>query len=215
MSNTRYPKQCYYMLRRLDEICRNTWATKIKHLLHENGFWFVWISDGVGDSSQFLKIFRQHLIDSSLQVLQRKIVDSSKANYYKYFKSLLNTERYLSIDMSLNNRRILSNFRCSSHCLNIVKGRHKKIDHNLRFCDLCLERNIHVVEDEFHFLMVCPAHDDLRTLYFHAKWKSSYPTKELFTEIMADPRPMCIKSLAKCLVESFKIRKLSYIWKIL
>ena len=35
--------------------------------------------------------------------------------------------------------------------------------------------------------------------------KSPYPTKELINEIMADPRPMCIRSLAKRLVESFKL----------
>ena len=75
---------------------------------------------------------------------------------------------------------------------------------------MCLKRNLHVMEDEFHLLMVCPAYDELGTLYFHAQWKSSYPTKELFNEILADPRTMCIKSLAKLLVESFKIRKLSY-----
>ena len=74
------------MLRRLDEIDRYTWATKIKHLLRENGFWFVWISDGVEDSFQFLMIFKQRLIDCSIQVLQQKIGNSSKANYYKYFK---------------------------------------------------------------------------------------------------------------------------------
>ena len=92
----------------------------------------MWISDGVGDSSQFLNIFRQRLIDCSLQVLQQNIGDSSKANYYKYFKSLLNTEIFLSIDMSFNNRCILSNFRCPSHCLNIEKG-HQNCYHSLRF----------------------------------------------------------------------------------
>ena len=71
MSNTRYPKQCYYVLRRLDENGRNTVATKIKYLLHENGFGFVWISCGVGNSSQFLTVFGQRLIDCSLQVLQQ------------------------------------------------------------------------------------------------------------------------------------------------
>ena len=104
------------------------------------------------------------------------------------------------------NRRILSNFRWSSHCLNFKKVRYKTIYHNLRFCEMCLKRNIH----GFHLLMVCPVHEELRTLYFDAKRKSLNPTKELCNEIMADPRPMSIKSFAKYLVESFNIRKLSY-----
>ena len=59
------------------------WATKIKLVLHEHSLGFVWISDGVGDSPQFLKIFRNSFIDCSFQVLQQTKGDSSKANYYK------------------------------------------------------------------------------------------------------------------------------------
>ena len=93
---------------------------------------------------------------------------------------------------------------------NFETGKHQNMYHNLRFCDLCLKRKIYIVEDEFHFLMVCPADDDLRTLSFQAKLKSSYSTKELFNEIMAEPRPMLIKTLMKVLGGSFKIRKLSF-----
>ena len=66
MSNSRYPKHCYLLLRRLDECGRNTWATKVKHLLFENGFGYVWINNGVGNSSHFLKCFKQRLIDTSV-----------------------------------------------------------------------------------------------------------------------------------------------------
>ena len=47
MPTTRYPKQCYHMLRRLDETVRKTWASKIKNVLYEYGFGYVWINDGV------------------------------------------------------------------------------------------------------------------------------------------------------------------------
>ena len=53
------------MLRRLDENGRKTWASKIKHLVHEYDVGYVWINDGVGNCSQFLKCFKQRSLDTS------------------------------------------------------------------------------------------------------------------------------------------------------
>ena len=78
MPTTRYSKQCYHMLRRLDEIGRKTWASKIKNVLYEYGFGYVWIYDGVGNCSQFLKCFERRHKDCSLKNLQQKIRDSSE-----------------------------------------------------------------------------------------------------------------------------------------
>ena len=54
MPPTRYPKQCYQLLRRLDKNGRKTWASKIKNVLYEYGFGYVWINDSVGKCSQLL-----------------------------------------------------------------------------------------------------------------------------------------------------------------
>ena len=54
MPTTRYPKQYYHMLRKLDENGRKTWASKIKNVLYEYGFGYVWINDGDGNSSHLL-----------------------------------------------------------------------------------------------------------------------------------------------------------------
>ena len=68
----------------------------------------------------------------------------------------------------------MSNFRCSSHCLNVEKGRHQNIDYCLRFCNICLDRNCYVVEDEFHFVLVCPVYNELRLFYFQEVWTNAY-----------------------------------------
>ena len=44
----------------------------------------------------------------------------------------------------------------------IEKGRHLGIDRNYRNCPICLKRNVYVIEDEFHFMMVCPEYEPLR-----------------------------------------------------
>ena len=40
------------------------------------------------------------------------------------------------------------------------------IDYCLRFCNICVGKNGFVVEDEFHFLLVCPVPMNFGFLYF-------------------------------------------------
>jgi hypothetical protein len=41
MHDSRYPKQCYYMLLKLDVANRTTWTTKAKNVLARFGFNYV------------------------------------------------------------------------------------------------------------------------------------------------------------------------------
>ena len=57
MDNSRYPKACYEMLRKLDEAGKTNWVTKIKQLLMRYGFANVWFEQQVGNCSVFLTFF--------------------------------------------------------------------------------------------------------------------------------------------------------------
>ena len=94
------------------------------------------------------------------------VTDSSKATHYKYFKSNLDVEKYLFVDLNFICRKTLANFRCSSHNLLIEKGRHLNIEREYTFCPFCLGRNVYSTEDEFYFFMVCRMYADLREKYF-------------------------------------------------
>ena len=59
----RYPFQCYRMLKQLDDTGRKTWSSNIKQLLFSFGFGFVWLAQDVGDSAQFITIFKQRVTD--------------------------------------------------------------------------------------------------------------------------------------------------------
>ena len=181
MDNTRYPKQCYYMLYHLDESGRNTWASKIKDLLSDFGFGYVWISHDVGNDREFLRIFTQRIKDCYTQKWFSLVNESSKVFHYRHFKSLLNPELYINIDLNYVLKKALSKFRCSSHELMIEKCRHLSIDRNFRFCKICEEQNINVVEDEFHFFFECQSYEFLRITYFEKKLaKHQEPTKFTF-----------------------------------
>ena len=52
--------------------------------------------------------------------------------------------------------------RRSAHNLNIEIGRHDNTLQENKLCYLC---NSQAVEDEFHFIMMCPVYDELRHTY--------------------------------------------------
>ena len=166
MSSLRYPKQSYFMLFQLDEAGKCTWATCIKNILFSYGFGHVWILQYVGDENQFMKIFGQRIKNCFTQKWHGFVDESSKTLHYKFFKSLLTPETYLNVDISYSHKRILSDFRCSSHSLMIERGRHLSIDRKYRFCPICEKNSIYVIEDEYHFFFECRVYEELRRIYF-------------------------------------------------
>ncbi|MEW8544974.1 MAG: reverse transcriptase family protein, partial [Candidatus Thiodiazotropha sp.] len=209
MPTHRYPHQCYKMLRSLDEAGRTTWASHIRSLLFEHGFGYVWVANTVGDANRFIKIFKQRIKDISVQNWKSRIEESPKANHYKHFKSLLNVEKYLSVDLSYACRRTLANFRCSGHTLMIEKGRHMQIEREYRFCPFCVERNVYSVEDEFHFFMVCPTYQDLRNMYFKPHWHNMISLHHFYT-IFKSTDDQSIFAISKFLLSAFALRNLYY-----
>ena len=56
----------------------------------------------------------------------------------------------------------LSQFRLSSHDLEIERGRYADVDRDARICHFC---NNNQIENEYHFLLICPLYRGLRKLY--------------------------------------------------
>ena len=149
----------------------DTWATHIKQVLFQFGFGYAWLANEVGDTIAFTKLFKIRVVDCAIQNLNEKVNNSSKTLYYRNFKTLLDVERYLSIDLPYLYKRALSDFRCSGHSLNIETGRHQKIDRELRHCHYCLKSNIYVINiDEFHMLLLCPFYSNVRIEFFLQRW---------------------------------------------
>ena len=205
MPNHRYPKQCYGMLKSLTAAGKNTWATHIRSLLFENGFGHAWIAGTVGDTNAFLSMSTHRINDISLQNWQRSLNDSPKANHYKHFKSQLDVEKYLFIDLSFICRITLAKFRCSSHNLQVEKGRHQNIEHEYRFCPFCLERNVYTIEDELHFFMLCSMYNDLRNQYFKPAWKLNICPQKFYS-IMRTTDKQSLFSISKFLVSALELR---------
>ena len=165
MPSTRYVKNCYLMLKKLDERGKTTWASSVRALLYKYGFGIVWMEQCVGDKESFLNEFVRRLNDCHEQDWHRDINNSSKLSIYCTFKSLLEREMYLDVVDSWKFRRVITKFRVSCHNLEIEKGRHEGILLEKRVCKFCEEIGITVIEDEFHFLLCCPIYNDIRMQY--------------------------------------------------
>ena len=91
---------------------------------------------------------------------------------------MLHVERYLELDMLPIYKRALACFRCSSHKLNIEYGRHCKTNREERICVFYFpERNLAVIEDEFHAFFVSEKYGKIRTDYLYS-WYNGRPTIE-------------------------------------
>ena len=83
-------------------------------------------------------MFKQRLIDCYTHNLHNDINVSSKCYHYKHFKSLLNVERYLFMDMPFIYKKSFSKLRCSNRKLRIEVGRHMNIIREQRIFIYCL-----------------------------------------------------------------------------
>ena len=129
-------------------------------------------------------------------------VDSRKLCTYKDFKIDFIQEPYLNaIDVN-KFRKCLASFRFSCHDLMIEKGRHQNIlaeDRNCVYCECYLE-------DEFHFVLICPLYSDVRKTYISELYVSN-ANYEMFIRLMSSTKEKEIRNLAMYLYNAFKIRK--------
>ena len=119
---------------------KTNWLTKIKSLLQENGFLYVWEHPNAINQEQFIVSFKQRLIDSYIQTWFTNISSSAVLSTFYYFlKEDFTIESYLKIALPRDLRIQLSKIRTSSHNLLIESWRHSRIrlPRNERICRHC------------------------------------------------------------------------------
>ena len=121
------------------------------------------------------------MVDCFKQEWFSHINDSSSLILYKCIKSSLTFEEYLNI-LPVSLRSHLCRLRTSAHSLRIQTGifSNNRTPRNER---VCLLRNMNEVEDEFHFMFICPKYSILRRKYidnYYFRSPSMYKLVELF-----------------------------------
>ena len=99
--------------------------------------------------------------NSSLVSDGRDVNNGNKLRTYRTYKTEYKTEPYVLLNMSRDQRRVLSKFRCCNLPLAIETGRFTKPKTPLtdRLCIYC---DSHLVEDEMHLLIDCEFYSDIR-----------------------------------------------------
>ena len=86
----------------------------------------------------FLSVFQERVTDCKNQNWKEAINDSSRCSTYKCFKTMLNPERYLRLNISYSLRKYLAKVRCSNYKFNIEVRRHLEIERERFFVLLLL-----------------------------------------------------------------------------
>ena len=136
-----------------------------------------------------------------------------KLRTYKLFKKDFRLENYLIEIENTKHALALTHFRISSHNLRIETGRYdqRKIKPEERLCIYCRSQ---AVEDEQHFLLQCPLHNNERSLLletvnamiprFHL-----LPENEKFSAVMQSKAPKLMKALGNYIFTCLKKRGIS------
>lgn len=136
----------------------DSWSSKVQSLLSELGFAYVWNDQNV--TKLQLKCIKERIHGHYYQSWYAALNISRKLSTYNMFKTQIGEEKYLSCMVNTKYRVALTKFRISAHRLGIEEGRFRNIIRNERFCIYC---NMRSVEDENHFLLICPYYYEIRT----------------------------------------------------
>ena len=132
---------------------------------------------------------------------------NNKLDTYGLFKKVFKFEPYLSFLKDRTKLRFLTKFRISNHELRVETGRYAKpkLPRDERYCQICNTNN---VEDEFHFLLKCPAYHDQRSTLFNSLGiiENTAPS-DLFVELMSSTQDKVIWALGIYLSECFSKRR--------
>ena len=88
----------------------------------------------------------------------------------------------------------------------IEKGRHLGIDRQLRICPLCKQKNLNIIEDEFHFFFECMEYENIRLLYFNKNWLRNKNRNKFHRILELKDRGTVLK-VSKFFVDAFNVRK--------
>lgn len=80
---------------------------------------------------------------------------------YKHLCNNFELQEYLTKTIPTVYVQFISKYRLSSHQLEIERGRFYNIHRNERVCKLC---SLSQIEDEFHFILICPFYKEIRKL---------------------------------------------------
>jgi hypothetical protein len=201
-------KGCYNLQYRQCIDGKTNWLSKIKEMLFQYGYGWIWEAQSIPETFNLVNEFRQRIKDCELQCWATDVKSLPKLRTYCLFKETREEEFYLSSEISIPHRlkSQLARFRTGNHCLEIEVGRHSKVSPENRVCKFCKENNnVDIVENEYHVLLECFMYSEIRNFYLSKHYDTA--NHNSFICLMKTRKKQCIIDVANFINGMFKIRK--------
>ena len=201
-------------LKHLLEKGKQCWLTKVQAIFEGAGFASAFTYNGCDKelTNLIMLRYRDQYIQSWYQKLHRTTSrrgsGGNMLRTYQLLKSKFEQEPYLSIVANVKHRVALTRLRLSCHRLEIEVIRYHKPTPTpvpLRLCRRC-----QMVEDEIHFICVCPRFSTLRQELF-AMVHAYYPpfqwlsTTDKFIYLLTSTNVHILRELSAFVYKSFKL----------
>ena len=203
MESKRIPRKAYNILCKLDRNGKETWVTKVRILLIQNGFGYAWECQGVGHVKNFLKALKQRLIDIRWQDVHDHITASDRFSFYS---PISGNDNFLPCYITLNVKRhlkcIMTKFRFGVSRINTHCYRYAIVNPEALFCPFCKV----VKETEIHFILCCPLYEETRRQCIKPKfWR--VPSSHKLNILLSSRHDKTVEDLCRYLYVAFKIRE--------
>jgi hypothetical protein len=136
------------------------WSLEVKDILSSVNLAHLFESKDVCE----LRSLENKLYDKRNSTWNELLISKPKLRSYVKFKKSIGCERYLFIK-NRRRRSLLAEIRFGILPLHIETGRFRNVKVEERLCEICKNN---FVEDEVHFICVCPSYDDQRQVLFNS-----------------------------------------------
>ena len=142
------------------EICNNNWCSDIHVLLSKLEMEDIYENKRVcviGNAKEKLMYLNK-------QTWRGEVESKPKLRTYSKFKTHLFLENCICYYMPKRNRSLLAQFRLGILPIHVETGRYSNTPLEERICKLC---DFNEIEDEYHFLIICPLYARYRSTLFN------------------------------------------------
>ena len=198
--DSRLLKQAYLMSKGFANVKKRNFASRCKSILFKYNLRNLWYDeqliynlDGKNNNdaktmSQHKKFFQRYITKIIHGYQERQWIERmdgiSKLRTYRHIKRNLCFEKYLN-SFNCQGRALMFSIRSGTNQLEIERGRWVHKPEMQRVCNQC---SLNQVENEIHFVNVCPKYKDLREQFFQkvftltdGKWDlNNLPVRDAF-----------------------------------
>ena len=177
MDDTRLTKRVYLWDKSLK---KGTWSKDVEQILRESILAHLICDEplNVMSKTDIIKNVEKNLFSKQATHWERDVELQSKLRFYRIFKEELSVEKFVTINLPISHRSILSQLRYGILPLKVETGRYSNMPLNDRICQFC---TMNVVESELHFLFYCPLCQVPRET-FHTSMNTLFPNFDLLSD---------------------------------